>query len=282
MAADPDWRVVVARVRDAIDDAYPAGGKRPTLVDELAGHVERATKAWPLLVDYGSGEVDRRGDLLSGPLYTSGRYPWPRDGGRWREPVLQLDLERWGARGGRDVGRGLLQLWEPRTSGLIRVIPPEALADPPSLIPSERGGDYSSVFGHNDPETGRPEWLDRPGRITGFGSPFFDAAPWHLFRNIRIIADPEYNDDAVEPAALIERLRAVLDDIGEPEYDARHRAFGMCGGNVFVTAEDLYLPPVLLTIEHDERVYSMMGSTLCVCVSEIEGSFTYSAYLFWK
>jgi hypothetical protein len=282
MHNDAEASVIVARTLAAIDRAYPSGVTRSCSVAELAGHIDRIAGAWPLRVDYRSGPADRRGDLLSGPLYTSERHPWPHDGERWCEPIVQLDLTRWGAVGGRDVGQGLLQLWDPHDCGLVRVIPPGDLTDSPTPPPSEIAEDYAYALGDVGSETGRPAWLDRPGRIIGFGTPRLDWQPWHLLRCMEAITDADFDDSPDEAPAFRAELRAIADDFGNPEIDDRHRAFGMCAGNVFLTSAQQFLPPVLMTIEHDDRIFTILGSTLCLCCTSTAQGFTYSAHLFWE
>jgi hypothetical protein len=55
--------------------------------------------------------VDRLQPMLIGPLFTSEKYPWPRDSDTYREPISQFDLEWAGQIGGVDLGTGILQLW---------------------------------------------------------------------------------------------------------------------------------------------------------------------------
>lgn len=66
-------------------------------------------------------EVDRMSSMLSGPFFLSKAYPMPKGG----YPVVQLDLRTATALAGRQLGDGLLQLWEfPKTfKHRLRVIP---------------------------------------------------------------------------------------------------------------------------------------------------------------
>lgn len=279
MSALVDWAAVVDEVRALVDASYPRGVDRPSRIIELAGHLDRVTTAWPLIVDYSPGACDRRGDLLSGPLFTSADYPWPRSGDQWCEPILQINLAHWGERAQRDVGRGLLQLWEPWTDGQIRIIPESALSAPMSDIPSVRAADYPCVLSDDDDDSDQPKWLECPGRIVGFGEPFLDAAGWHLLSNIHSVFEDEESEYS---PALKTQLCDIAERIGDPDPENRHRAFGMCGGNILETSESDDLPPILLTIENDGRVYSVMGSTLCICYDRSAGELTYSARLYWQ
>lgn len=277
MSEFPDWPDLIARTSATLETACVAGVALPPGCDEVAWHVASAGTAWPLQIDYGAGGCDRRADLLSGPLFTSGNYPWPRLNNKWCEPVLQMDLTRLGLLGGRDVGEGLLQVWEASTDGLIRVIPLAAREEPLSPVPSEKHTDYEEVMAGHDWETNRPDWLDKPGRITGFGEPFYNHAGYHLRRTLQCIVEGEAE---VGRSILSEPFQAILKSMGEPEPDNQHRVFGMCAGNILNTANQL--PPVLLTIESDERVFSAMGSTLCVCYERKAEGFAYSAHFFWE
>lgn len=277
----PDWRQVVVTLSDAVDDCYPRGADRRPLVRELAAHLARATTAWPLVIDRSVAAVDRRQEQILGPLYTSVAYPWPRSAdGQWGEPLFQIALDAWGKLGGRYLGNGLLQSWEVNGKVITRVIPASSLADRPTPLPSENGDDYSMLMGAGSClETCRPTWAVTPGSISGFGEPFFDAAPWHLWKLMHWISDPQYTGECEGSPAFVKRLRVILDEIDEPSFDDRHRAFGMCGGNVFETAEGLFLPPVVLTIEHDSHVFESSGSTLCLCV---ENHSDFVIHLFWE
>jgi hypothetical protein len=75
-------------------------------------------------------KADRSKPMLSGPLFTSERHPWPKLKDRYREPVAQIDMKVAGGLVGTDLGEGLLQLWvgPDYDDHLIRVIPAEDLA----------------------------------------------------------------------------------------------------------------------------------------------------------
>lgn len=68
--------------------------------------------------------VDRTKPLISAPLYTSKKYPWPHsDDGKPLEPICQLNLAEAGAVAQISLGSGLLQLWMGDTEGMLREIP---------------------------------------------------------------------------------------------------------------------------------------------------------------
>lgn len=84
--------------------------------------------SWMIPIDYKSvplREVDRVGPILLGPLYTSGKYPWPQKEGVYLEPIAQFDLESIGTLGDVELGSGLLQLWlgPGFMDSFIRVVP---------------------------------------------------------------------------------------------------------------------------------------------------------------
>lgn len=282
-SANPDYSGMKNTIDDivsVIDEYYPRGTTRPEAIIDLMEHVGRAAMACPLQIDYNSAEVDRTADLVSAPLFTSSDYPWPMTKGRLCEPILQINLERFSRKSDREVGSGLLQVWELKTHGMIRIIPPEHIDSALlSEIPSVHADDYSIDFAdNNELDDDRPVWFAQPGRIAGFGRPFLDVAPWHL-RNL-IVRMTERPDDEVseEPPLLIARLAKIISEMPAELPEEIHRAFGMCGGNVFRQADAL--PPVLLTIEHDERVHTFDGSTFCVCYEDTGNGFKYSAHWF--
>lgn len=75
-------------------------------------------------------EVDRIGNMLSGPFFVSIQYPMVEGG----YPVVQLDLRLASALSGKVLGDGLLQMWEVRHADQIgmdlitRVIPRESVS----------------------------------------------------------------------------------------------------------------------------------------------------------
>lgn len=78
------------------------------------------------LEDKVANDVDRTGNMLSGPFFTSKQYPIVKNG----YPVVQLDLQQVSAISGKALGDGLFQLWEQSNLGdlLIRVIPKAAVS----------------------------------------------------------------------------------------------------------------------------------------------------------
>lgn len=119
---------------------------------ELALH----TAAWAWIPDFqkvSPKEVDRKGDVLLGPLFCSAENPWPDVDGEPMIPLAQIDLANASSLGGVDVGNGLLQLFCPVKDKLgqkiyTRVIERESvtnqeLTDAPSFSDAING--FASV-----------------------------------------------------------------------------------------------------------------------------------------
>ncbi len=82
-------------------------------------------KAW--------NEIDRLGNIILGPLYSSGEFPWPSHSDAPMAPLLQIDLAEAGKLGNYDLGDGLLQVWLPKDASpvdraYIRVVPAERIS----------------------------------------------------------------------------------------------------------------------------------------------------------
>lgn len=54
-------------------------------------------------------KIDRLGEILLGPVFSSAKHPWPEDDGVPLIPLLQLDLDKASKIGGISLGGGLLQ-----------------------------------------------------------------------------------------------------------------------------------------------------------------------------
>lgn len=74
-----------------------------------------ASLAWvPDFQKVAPNEVDRKGELLLGPLFCSVENPWPDDDGVPMIPLAQIDLDNASSLGGVDLGTGLLQVFCPQ------------------------------------------------------------------------------------------------------------------------------------------------------------------------
>jgi len=69
--------------------------------------------------------VDRTCSMLSGPFFTSGKYPIPKVRSTMLFPVVQLDLRVASSISDQPLGDGLLQIWYDTRAckGVVRVIP---------------------------------------------------------------------------------------------------------------------------------------------------------------
>lgn len=101
--------------------------------------------AYPIKLKQMQAEkCDRTRGMISGPLFTSARFPWPEFNERFMEPIAQFYLDEVGTLDQADLGEGLLQLWVgPGIEDyLIRIIPrseisPEVITIPPAKIRGE-------------------------------------------------------------------------------------------------------------------------------------------------
>jgi hypothetical protein len=77
-------------------------------------------------------EIDRLGEVIMGPIFTSDHHPWPYHNDLPMSPLLQLDLDNASNLGGISLGGGFLQVWMPHdcldSEQFIRVIPRSAIS----------------------------------------------------------------------------------------------------------------------------------------------------------
>lgn len=130
------------------------GGEDSSDTKRYESGLRTASWAWdPELQKVPPGEVERKGDLLLGPLFCSAENPWPHKDGQPMIPLLQIDLANASRFGGVDLGNGLLQVFCPVEDNLgqkiyDRVIEresvtSEALTDAPSFSDDIKG--FASV-----------------------------------------------------------------------------------------------------------------------------------------
>lgn len=142
------------------------------------------TAAWawvPELQAVAPGEVDRKGDMLLGPLFCSTENPWPDDDGQPMIPLLQIDLANASRLGGVDLGSGLLQVFCPVKDKLgqriyDRIIEresltSEALIDAPSFSDEIKG--FASVAWSQKNSSDRSLYGGDCFQITGYAEKRF-------------------------------------------------------------------------------------------------------------
>jgi hypothetical protein len=205
--------------------------------------------AWAYPVNSKSVEtskIDRLSPMLIGPLFTSDRHPWPMQGGRYLEPLIQFDLEWIGEKAQVNLGKGILQLWLDSLSELeghhYRIIPKEDFdKDFVSSMPSDINRHYfeDSLYfaGYED------SWLDEEGPavsvvMTEIGEPIMT---WH--RSLRdSLEDLAYNmaDDYAPP--ISEYLEILPADSPTPT----PHFFGISDPVQYDPAE---MPPCLLALD---------------------------------
>lgn len=127
---------------ECIDERY-----REELIDAFGPRFKGGAWAWdPVTEDRPHHEIDRLGDVVMGPLFTSQAYEWPCRDGLPMAPLLQLDLERASHLGGVALGHGLVQVWMPHKAvdgqeQFVRVVPRRSVdrsaLTPVPAMPSE-------------------------------------------------------------------------------------------------------------------------------------------------
>jgi len=73
-----------------------------------------STGAWcwePIFSRCSPAEIDRLGEVMLGPFFSSEEYPWPESNGQPMIPLIQIDLDNASKIGGVNVGSGLLQVF---------------------------------------------------------------------------------------------------------------------------------------------------------------------------
>lgn len=82
--------------------------------DMYESGLRTASWAWlPDIQKVSPEEVDRKRDMLLGPLFCSAEDPWPDNDGEPMIPLAQIDLANASSLCGVDVGNGLLQVFCP-------------------------------------------------------------------------------------------------------------------------------------------------------------------------
>lgn len=116
------------------------------LVDQFSTVTRTFSRPTYLPQDLGN-QSQRTDDMVGGFPYTSESYPWPKTPGSDlpMQPIVQLNLGTVGRILGADLGTELLQVWGPVAPEirqlsvdskhfLLRIIPLDALAQPPSEV----------------------------------------------------------------------------------------------------------------------------------------------------
>lgn len=103
--------------------------EKSDLQDMYAWRFESAACAWkPKVERMTANEIDRRSEVMNGPVFTSAEYEWPEANAFPMVPIIQLDLANCSLLGGVELGDGILQVWVGHQlfdgkSALIRVLP---------------------------------------------------------------------------------------------------------------------------------------------------------------
>jgi predicted DNA-binding WGR domain protein len=87
---------------------------RQEMTDALGSRFKAGAWAWdPVAETRTWADIDRLGEVVMGPLFTSPAHEWPTRDGRPMAPLIQLDLARASQLSGLPLGDGLVQVWMP-------------------------------------------------------------------------------------------------------------------------------------------------------------------------
>ncbi len=114
----------------------------------------------PVFKAVAAPEVNRRGSMMTGPFFTSGRFPVPTTAsGAVMLAMAQLDLDDFSAAARDDLGDGLLQWWfdTEAEEALMRVIPWQEAQGAELTAFDERAADLSAFDAYPLPSY----WADR-------------------------------------------------------------------------------------------------------------------------
>lgn len=145
-----------------------------------------ASPCWPLITEVKqAGDIDRRGSLIGGPLYTSRDHAWPVHNSIYATPIIQISLDELSWLSGFPLGDGVLQLWA-HSNGTrleIRLLGPDDIFEepdePPYLLCDYN---YASDLEYNS--RARPRWIAEGAlQIISYGEIKF-AVPYYQIGNL--------------------------------------------------------------------------------------------------
>lgn len=234
----------IAQLLGAIRSDISDEMQRRESVRAVIQHCDQINLAWPMRIE-AAGIIDRRGAICAGPLFTSADFPWPREGDRWLEPVLQIHLAQLGSINRLELGTEWLQLWAWDRGAVLRLVSAEVVASADiSPVPSERAENYHRRLLDIDQERESPFWL--PGHaISGFDKPFLDYGAGNLSYYIEELLGDTLLDLPSPVRDAAKNLLAVI-DADERKYLFQIRAFGMMNDSSSYPSEP---PPVLFVLE---------------------------------
>lgn len=216
----------------------------------------RMALAWPLELSEPSPRVDRRSQILFGPLFTSESLPWPIAAERFLQPILQIDALRINALAEGILSDEIIQIWGTAQGGVIRTVPRDEVATAKlSGIPSMETSAYHQLI--FTPLEEEPIWLSCAREIIGYGDPFIDydqsALEYEIDNALEHLANSGIRDKLL---VIKEHLKGVA-----PRFV--HRAFGMITGSMGLDPRDY--PAPIITIEEDRYIGWGDGGSAHLC-----------------
>jgi hypothetical protein len=128
------------------------GEERSDFQSMYSWRFESAAWGWkPKIERMSASEIDRRGEVMNGPVFTSAEYEWPEANGFPMVPVIQLNLSNCARLGEVELGDGFVQVWVGHQlfdgrDALIRVLPNELVKNGVlSPIPSIKSSIHALV-----------------------------------------------------------------------------------------------------------------------------------------
>ena len=115
---------LVSSIDACLSGDAKVGEAETAMLEEIRDAASRIKWTYPVKYNFRKlSRKNRTQPLISGPLYTSEKYPWPMSKfGQPLEPICQLNLAEAGSVAQVNLGNGLLQLWMDGIDGVLREI----------------------------------------------------------------------------------------------------------------------------------------------------------------
>ncbi|MBB3982845.1 hypothetical protein GGR44_002525 [Sphingobium fontiphilum] len=262
---------LVSDVRDTWDESTASMTKNHTELRVALDHAYRP--AWDLKLQR-VALVDLPADkpMINGPLFTSGKHPWPAEEGLLAVPIVQLDLAILGALYGIDLGKGLVQLWHGEKRLTARVIATEDLSPFAAAITPLMPGEAMAAYHFELGAYGLPSFVSNPHRIIGYHGPYLFGPMEHDEALNQMIA--AQSTSKVLQAQLKRLRKTVLS--GRKQFAQNNRIFGSFDA-LHVAPEDL--PPTLFSSIDENLLNTGDAGIITLHYSKLDEQIIFSGYL---